>query len=607
MDQTQNEHASPLMKTLETASRTWQEEYLAAADQSRPKRMKWFNDARFGMFIHWGLYSIMGRHEWAMNRERIPIAEYEKLASQWKPRKGAPREWAKLAKKAGMKYMVLTTKHHEGFSLWNSKTNPYNAVNYGPKRDLVREYVEAARAEGLKVGFYYSLMDWHHPDGHACANDDVARRRFLDYTQALVRELMTGYGKIDILWYDVSWPMNSPHLWDSYTMNKMVRELQPHIIINDRSQIPEDISTPEEHITPADEGRGWEACMTFNGAWGFVQTPPEDWHSARKVLELLRTCAAGGGNLLLNIGPKPDGSVPKEAVERLTKVGRWLKVYGEAVYGDMGRLATMEWLPMGNWTRRGKTLYFWCSRWPGKQMAIGGLSEKLKSARLLPHGKPLSFKQTEDRLVITGLPAKCPDKINEVAVVEMKFENVPSLILGAGCESCVKPHSLEPGWVSPHVMKWQLADLQEGLTLAKAGPLRLDDRKVNWTAQQAKPAGGGMPEGLLYTRGLVGEKVGVTYVGHRIRVTQAGPYALYLGHDSGLKLWVDGLEVFCDERFISPCAPARSMVEVTLEAGEHEIVAALDNQKAWGIFLCYGISPKHRRKGMTPVWPQVLG
>jgi len=239
------------------------------AERDRAKRMQWWHEARFGMFVHWGLYSQLGRHEWVMNRERIPVAEYEKLAETFKPKPRPARQWARLAAKAGMKYMVMTTKHHEGFCLWDTAQTDYNAARCGPGRDLVREYVDACREFGLKIGFYYSLMDWHHPDGARCARSERARRRFLDFTQGCVRELMSNYGKIDIMWYDVSWPLGSPELWESRKMNRMVRRLQPEILINNRSQLPEDFGTPEEHITAAEAGRAWEACMTFNGAWGW--------------------------------------------------------------------------------------------------------------------------------------------------------------------------------------------------------------------------------------------------------------------------------------------------------------------------------------------------
>ena len=413
------------------------EEYLQQTALTRPARMQWWHEARFGMFVHWGLYAQLGRHEWVMNRERIPVAEYEKLANTWQPKERPAREWARLAKQAGMKYMVMTTKHHEGFCLWDTQQTDYNAVQRGPKRDLVQEYVEACREFGLKVGFYYSLMDWHHPDGALCAKDEAARRRFLDFTQGCVRELLTNYGKIDILWHDVSWPLENPERWESLKMNQMARQLQPHILINNRSKLDEDFGTPEEHVTAEKEGRAWEACMTFNGSWGYMPISP-DWRSTREVIQLLNTATAGNGNLLLNIGPAPDGSIPPEAVERLSAVGEWLEKNGEAVYGTVERIqGRMEWLPTGGWTIKGNNAYFWCSRWPGEELAIGGLRTKVIRAALLPGGQPLAFEQIvnqnqEPRLVHKGLPAEQPDLIAGVSVIRLECEAPPKQVLGAG-------------------------------------------------------------------------------------------------------------------------------------------------------------------------------
>ncbi len=407
--------------------------YFQQTAETRERRMRWWHEARFGMFVHWGLYSQLGRHEWAMNRERIPMAEYEKLADTWRPKERPAREWARLAKQAGAKYMVMTTKHHEGFCLWDTAQTDYNAVKHGPGRDLVREFVDACREFGLRIGFYYSLMDWHHPDGARCATDDAARRRFLDFTDGCVRELCSNYGKIDIMWYDVAWPMRTPALWESARRNAMVRELQPDIIINNRSLLDEDFGTPEEHVTAAGPGRAWEACMTFNGSWGYMPSAI-DWRSVREVLGMLRTATAGGGNLLLNIGPKPDGSAPEEAVERLEAVGRWIDGNGEALYGQVDRIdGRLEGgMLTGRWTLKGNAAYYWCDRWPGGELAIGGLRTEVKRASYLASGEPIAFEQTENRLVLKGLPAKSPDTIAGVCVIKLEFDAPPRQVLGAG-------------------------------------------------------------------------------------------------------------------------------------------------------------------------------
>jgi alpha-L-fucosidase len=410
--------------------------------------MQWWREARFGMFVHWGLYSQLGRHEWVMNRERIPAGEYERLSRTWRARPGAAREWCRLARRAGMRYAVLTTKHHEGFCLWDSRQTDFNAVRRSPGRDLVREFVEACREFDLKVGFYYSLMDWRHPDGARSARSEPARRRFVEFTHGCVRELMTGYGKVDVLWYDVPWPGRTAAWWESRRMNRMVRELQPGIIINNRSFLPEDYATPEEHVTASRAGRDWEACMTFNGSWGYMP-PAVDWRSVREVLGMLRTAAAGGGNLLLNIGPRPDGSVPVEAVERLVPVGRWLAANGEAVYGRVDRIGgRLERQPLGGWTLKGRDAYFWCHRWPGRELTIGGLRTRLRRASLLAGGRPVRFRQERDRLMLRGLPVGSPDRIAGVAVLKLEFAAVPRQVLGPGCVTVRYPGGR--AWLGPN-------------------------------------------------------------------------------------------------------------------------------------------------------------
>jgi len=407
-------------------------EYEAQTAASRDERMKWWREARFGMFIHYGLYSEVGRNEWVMTHENIPIAEYEKLADTFAPKPGAPREWAQLAKKAGMKYMVMTTRHHEGFSLWDSKVNPFNSVNHGPKRDIVREFVDACREFDLGGGFYSSLMDWHHPDGWKCAFDTEARRRFTKYIWDLNVELLTNYGKIDILWYDVSLPMESWEGWDSLERNQHLRSLQPGLIINDRSKLAEDFGTPEEHITAAD--RDWEACMTFNGiSWGYVDSKQAAAYSytAGRILKMLSTWSAGGGNLLLNIGPTPDGSVPEEAIGPLETVGAWLEENGAAAYGPKVKSSHFIRASFGangvsSASSDGKTIYIWNWIWPERgEMGIGGYLTAPKSVRLLKDGSKIDFRHRGDRIILKGLPSECPDTTAGVAVIALEFDDSP--------------------------------------------------------------------------------------------------------------------------------------------------------------------------------------
>ncbi|HEY1877648.1 MAG TPA: alpha-L-fucosidase, partial [Rhizomicrobium sp.] len=329
------------------------------------------------------------------------------------------RKWAQLAKAAGMKYMVLTSKHHEGFCNWDTKLTNYNAVNFGPRRDVIREYVEAARAEGLRLGFYYSLMDWHHPDGARCQSDPAARRRFVDYTHGLVRELMTNYGKIDILWYDVSWPLDAEG-WESEKMNQMVFSLQPDIIVNNRNRLAGDFSTPEQTIKAESGGRAWESCMTLNDSWGF-QRADDNWKTPRTVIRNLITCARDGGNYLLNIGPEPDGSIPPESARILSQVGEWMKSGGQTIYGaDPCQVSRSTY---ANFTRRGNTLYMHVHFWPGTDVSISGLKQKVLSAKILKTGQSVSVSQDGFRTHITGLPATAPD--SPVTTIVLECDGAP--------------------------------------------------------------------------------------------------------------------------------------------------------------------------------------
>ncbi len=387
-------------------------------DSDRAKRMKWWHDARFGMFIHFGVYSQIARHEWVMEDEAIPISEYRHYAEQFKPLPNCPRIWAKLAKQAGMKYMVMTAKHHEGFCNFDSKLTDYSAPNYGPGRDLVREFVEAARAEGLRVGIYYSLMDWHHPDGQSCKTDAAARQRFVSYTHGLIRELMSNYGKIDILWYDGILPLTAT-TWESVRMNEMAYALQPGIVINNRNGLPGDFSTPEQNLKAEAGDRAWESCMTMNWSFGY-QRADDDWKSTKTIVRDLIECAHSGGNYLLDIGPRGDGSVPEEEVRILTEVGQWLETNREAVFET--DLCQPSRHCYALFTRRGSTLYMNVHFWPGEYVAIVGLMTHVKSARLLKTGQEVKFTQDRFRTVFTGLPLDPPDYPVTTIAIECESE-----------------------------------------------------------------------------------------------------------------------------------------------------------------------------------------
>ncbi len=382
-------------------------------EEQKTTRMKWWTDARFGMFIHFGLYAQAARHEWVKKHEHISDADYQKYFELFNPDLYNPREWAKMAKDAGMKYAVITTKHHEGFCLFDSKFTDYKATNTPIKKDLIKEYVEAYRTEGLKVGFYYSLLDWHHPDytvdrNHPQSqNSDTAYQRlnknrdmdkYRQYIKDQVRELLTNYGKIDIIWLDYSFPSGkkgkSRKDWDSENLLKMVRELQPGIIVNDRLDLEDveggwDFKSPEQYkprewVRVNGKRVPWEACQTFSGSWGYYRDETS-WKDNKQLIELLIEEVSKGGNLLLNVGPTGRGTIDDRAQNRLKAIGEWMKFNNRAIYGctqvpDEFKAPTNSLLTYNPTTKR---LYIHLLAWPMDQISLEGYSDKIKYAQFL--------------------------------------------------------------------------------------------------------------------------------------------------------------------------------------------------------------------------------
>jgi alpha-L-fucosidase len=404
-------------------------EYQASIAASRDQRMGWWRRARYGMFIHFGLYSLLGRHEQVQITECIPDREYARLARRFRPEPGCARSWAALARRSGMKYVVFTAKHHDGFCLWDTAQTTFSSVATGG-RDLVAEHVAACREAGLKVGLYYSLLDCHHPDGARSAYDPEARRRFIDYTHACVQELMTRYGRIDVLWYDVARPFQHHEGWETLALNQIVRSLQPHIIINERGRLEEDYTTPEESIpTKMPLGRDWEACKTMNGFWSWMPSADCDTLSPRDIVGMLGTVSSGGGNLLLNIGPKPDGSIPEASSASLLAAGQWLKRHRVAVQGDLDRgIALWGATACGLCTVRGNRVYLWCRHWPAPEMGLGGFGGRLVSAQIFGSDHPLRFRQKGWRIELLDLPIACPDPIAGTGMIELRFDGPPGFV-----------------------------------------------------------------------------------------------------------------------------------------------------------------------------------
>jgi alpha-L-fucosidase len=401
---------------------------MVARSLSYAERIGWFHKARFGMFIHWGLYAIPGRGEWVMLRECIPAAEYARLAGRFRPKKFDAGAWAAVAREAGMKYMVLTTRHHDGFCLFDSQASDFTSVKTAARRDFVAEYVKAARKAGLKVGFYYSLLDWRFAGYFEPGRYKDSAAAMVRQAHEQVRELMTNYGKIDVLWYDGGWldwekaGVDQPTFWRSRKLNAMVRRLQPHILINNRSGLPEDLDTPEQHVTASAPGRGWESCMTIGdpGGWGFVRNNPNMKTPVQLIQNLVRA-AAGEGNYLLNVGPKPDGTIRREEVARLRAMGEWLKVNGEAIYGS--QRCELPGGMIGAWTRKGNTGYLHVHRWPGREAVVPLVASRARSATVLATKQKVKVRQEHNgRLVLSGLPARPP---HSTTVIKVRFAEQP--------------------------------------------------------------------------------------------------------------------------------------------------------------------------------------
>ncbi len=409
-------------------------------EKCSPEQMRWFNEARLGIYVHYGLYSLLGRGEWTMYSERIPAKEYAQLADQFRPAPRCAEEWVEAACAAGAKYMVLTTRHHEGFCLFDSKYSDFTSARHGAKRDIVREYVDAARKAGLHVGLYYSLLDWRFPGYFEPEKYPDSYQALVKQAHDQVRELMTGYGRIEVLEYDGGWDARLAgkrpewsKFWRARELNAMVRELQPGIIINDRSGEDEDIETPEQVIRGGKQ-RMTESCMCIGDscAWGYTRFNP-NWKTPVQLVQNLIQAAQVGGNYLLNIGPMPNGSVRAEEQERLQAIGNWLKRNEEAIRNSRrcaligaSEPGTVDLNLQGPWTQKGNVGYWCIYRWPGRQATAIRIGTPVRRVSLLATGEefPFHWDERTKRLVISGLPALPPDPCCSVLKVEFEAEPI---------------------------------------------------------------------------------------------------------------------------------------------------------------------------------------
>jgi alpha-L-fucosidase len=424
--------------------------------QQKAERLEWWTDARLGMFIHWGLYAQAARHEWVKNREQISDEDYQIYFDLFNPDLYNPTEWAKAAKKAGMKYFVVTSKHHEGFCLWDSKYTDYKATNTPYGKDLLKPMVEAFRAEGLKVGFYYSLIDWHHPEFtvdriHPMRNNKEEREKnkdrdmskYADYAYKQVEELLTTLGQIDVLWLDYSYPGadgKGRDDWNSERLIQMVRAKMPNVIVNDRLDLLDtsygwDFRSPEqfmpkEWVTMDGEKVPWETCQTFSGSWGYHRDE-DSWKTPQQLVAMLIEVVSKGGNLLLNVGPTGRGTFDDRAMDRLDAMGEWMTYHDRSIYNctqapDEFAVPQNCFLTYNEELNR---LYIHVMEWPFKALHLPGYGGKIKYAQLLNDASEIKIvdrvghwltEEKKEDTVTLQLPVKQPDVVVPVIEVFLK-------------------------------------------------------------------------------------------------------------------------------------------------------------------------------------------
>lgn len=418
-------------------------------------KMEWWEEARFGMFIHWGVYSIpAGEYngdtvrknaEWIMNSARIPIQEYEEYALQFNPIKYNAGEWVKIAKNAGMKYIIITSKHHDGFCIWDSEVTEYDIMDFSPfRRDILGELSEACKKHGIRLGFYHSIMDWHHPDAQAIWEPDYNKNRkdtlenprfpeyYENYLKPQVRELLTKYDNIDVLWFDGEWiPAYKTEMGKD--LYRMITDIDENVIINNRvdkgrmgmqglnmeGEFAGDFGTPEQEIPDTGVEEAWESCMTMNGSWGYKKSD-RNWKSSEDLIRNLIDIVSKGGNYLLNVGPTDEGLIPQASIDRLADMGKWLAVNGEAIYG--AKASPFEKPAWGRYTRKEGKVYAHIFDWPGDGKISTAMDEgEIRKCYMLADigEASLKTKATEEGTSIV-LPGEKVDEIASVLVIEKK-------------------------------------------------------------------------------------------------------------------------------------------------------------------------------------------
>jgi len=407
----------------------------------RQRNLSDFASARLGLFIHFGLFSVLGRGEWALNKERIPVEAYRRLADRFTAAAFDPDAICRQAAAAGCRYACLTTMHHEGFCLYDSEVNPFCAAKTACGRDLIEAFVAACRKHALRVHLYHSLNHWTaSPDGADAIEDAGRRRAFVDFAHERLVELVRKFNPIECVWYDGWWPLDAEG-WRAREMNEKLAAIQPHVLFNGRNGLEGDFATPEGHMAAPYPYRPWEACITHNRNWGYHAGDP--WYKPDfEVLGLLCQAATGAGNLLINVGLDGAGRLPGPSTAMLETLGAWIAMHGEAIYATEPLSMSLQlrregdradFSHHGHYTARGHTLYFIVTQWTGRTLTFAGLECEPRSARMLHDGGELGLAYDPGaggRVTVTGLPEQPPHRLGGVVAIEC--DAPPSLYLTGG-------------------------------------------------------------------------------------------------------------------------------------------------------------------------------
>ena len=486
-------------------------DYTKETAAERDARMGWFRDARFGMFIHWGVYSVPAGEwegkknygEWFLEETKMPVSQYEKFAGQFNPVKFDATAWVRMAKEAGMRYMVITSKHHDGFGMYRSELTDWCMKRTPFERDPLKELAAACEAAGLTFCFYHSIMDWHHPDwGTRRKWNDTASGapdmdRYTAFMKGQLKELLTGYGRIGILWFDGEWesPWNNARGLDLYNY---VRGLQPSIIVNnrvgkgragmsgmDQGKGVGDYGTPEQEIPPTGFGAGvdWESCMTMNNHWGYNKND-QNWKSTRTLIRNLVDCASKGGNYLLNIGPTAEGSFPEASIQRLAEIGQWMKVNQEAVYGSTA--SPFKKLAWGKCTQKPGKLYLHVFDWPKDGRLVVPVANKVTKACLLASpAEALSVTTQEGAGLTVAVPAASPDA--HATVVVLEIDGAPQVVATTAALKQAADGTLTLGAADAEIIGGTAKLENKAGDIPNIGFWSNPKDRVEWTAQIVQP------------------------------------------------------------------------------------------------------------------------